>query len=153
MPHKRLLRITTVTAGEQPYTLHITWDNGGESLVDVSGLIATFRLYAPLRDNLALFGQVQVGEYGTDILWTDEIDMSADTLWRLSLEQSGVTMSGKDFHRWRVRKNYTLDEAAQALGLSRRMVAYYDHGERPIPRTVALATLGLDQLDQGCVKF
>jgi transcriptional regulator with XRE-family HTH domain len=79
--------------------------------------------------------------------------MSADTLWRLSLEQSGVTMSGKDFHRWRVRKNYTLDEAAQALGLSRRMVAYYDHGERPIPRTVALATLGLDQLDQGCVKF
>jgi hypothetical protein len=59
MPHKRLLRITTVTAGEQPYTLHITWDNGGESLVDVSGLIATFRLYAPLRDNLALFGPMR----------------------------------------------------------------------------------------------
>jgi hypothetical protein len=152
MPHKRLPRITKVAAGAQPYTLHITWDNGGESLVDVSQLITTFRLYAPLRENPVSFQQVQVGEYGTDIVWTDEIDMAADTLWRLSLEQSGVTMSGDAFHAWRVRKNFTLDEAAHALGLSRRMVAYYDHGERPIPRTVALATLGLDQLDQGCAK-
>jgi len=61
-------------------------------------------------------------------------------------------MSGDAFHTWRVRKNFTLDEAAHALGLSRRMVAYYDQGERPIPRTVALATLGLDQLDQSCAQ-
>jgi len=152
MPHKRLPRITQVVAGEQPYTLHITWENGGDSLVDVSGLMTTFRLYAPLRDNPALFCQVRVGAYGTDVVWTEDVDMSADTLWRLSLEQSGVTMSGDAFHAWRVRKHYTLDEAARALGLSRRMVAYYDHGAKPIPRTVALATLGLDQLDQGCAK-
>jgi len=152
MPHKRLPRITQVVAGEQPYTLHITWENGGDSLVDVSGLMTTFRLYAPLRDNPALFCQVRVGEYGTEVVWTEDVDMSADTLWRLSLEQSGVTMSGDAFHAWRVRKHYTLDEAARALGLSRRMVAYYDHGDKPIPRTVALATLGLDQLDQGCAK-
>jgi hypothetical protein len=152
MPHKRLPRITQAVAGEQPYTLHITWENGGDSLVDVSGLMTTFRLYAPLRDNPALFCQVRVGEYGTDVVWTEDVDMSADTLWRLSLEQSGVTMSGDAFHAWRVRKHYTLDEAARALGLSRRMVAYYDHGDKPIPRTVALATLGLDQLDQGCAK-
>jgi hypothetical protein len=152
MPHKRLPRITQAVAGEQPYTLHITWENGGDSLVDVSGLMTTFRLYAPLRDNPALFGQVRVGEYGTDVVWTEDVDMSADTLWRLSLEQSGVTMSGDAFHAWRVRKHYTLDEAARALGVSRRMVAYYDHGAKPIPRTVALATLGLDQLDQGGAK-
>ena len=152
MPHKRLPRITQAVAGEQPYTLHITWENGGDSLVDVSGLMTTFRLYAPLRDNPALFCQVRVGAYGTDVVWTEDVDMSADTLWRLSLEQSGVTMSGDAFHAWRVRKHYTLDEAARALGLSRRMVAYYDHGDKPIPRTVALATLGLDQLDQGCAK-
>ena len=152
MPHKRLPRITQAVAGEQPYTLHITWEHGGDSLVDVSGLMTTFRLYAPLRDNPALFCQVRVGAYGTDVVWTEDVDMSADTLWRLSLEQSGVTMSGDAFHAWRVRKHYTLDEAARALGLSRRMVAYYDHGDKPIPRTVALATLGLDQLDQGCAK-
>ena len=152
MPHKRLPRITQAVAGEQPYTLHITWENGGDSLVDVSGLMTTFRLYAPLRDNPALFCQVRVGAYGTDVVWTEDVDMSADTLWRLSLEQSGVTMSGDAFHAWRVRKHYTLDEAARALGVSRRMVAYYDHGAKPIPRTVALATLGLDQLDQGGAK-
>jgi len=132
--------------------LHVTWDNGADSLVDVAGLITTFRLYAPLRHDPILFHQVRVGEYGTDILWTDEIDMSADTLWRLAQEQSGTTMSADAFHAWRQRHHYTLDDAAHALGLSRRMVAYYDHGERPIPRTVALATLGLDQLDQGCAK-
>src|SRR5262249_17284191 len=30
------------------------------------------------------------------------------------------------------------------LGLSRRMIAYYERGERPIPRVVALATRALE---------
>jgi hypothetical protein len=37
----------------------------------------------------------------------------------------------------------TLDTAAAALGLSRRMIAYYASGEKPIPKTVLLATEGL----------
>jgi len=85
-------------------------------------------------------------------VWTDDLDMSADTLRRLAQEQSGATMSADAFHAWRLRKDYTLEDAAIALGLSRRTVAYYDHGDKPIPRTVALATLGLDQLDLGCAK-
>ena len=43
-------------------------------------------------------------------------------------------------------RTMTLEDAAIALGLSRRTVAYYDHGDKPIPRTVALATLGLISL-------
>jgi hypothetical protein len=152
MPYKRLPRITSVAPGDQPYTLHITWDNGGASIVDVSELIATFHAYAPLRHSPAFFRQVRVGEYGTDVVWTDEVEMSADTLWRLAQEQSGATMSADAFHAWRLRNNFTLSEAASALGLSRRTVAYYDHGDKPIPRTVALATLGLDQLDRGGAK-
>jgi DNA-binding transcriptional regulator YiaG len=70
--------------------------------------------------------------------------MSADTLWRLAQEQSGATMTPDEFRQWRERKAYTLDEAARALGLSRRMVAYYEKGNRPIPRVVALATRGLE---------
>lgn len=42
------------------------------------------------------------------------------------------------------RRAYTLDAAARALGLSRRMIAYYEKGERPIPRVVALATRALE---------
>ena len=39
---------------------------------------------------------------------------------------------------------HTLDTAAKALGISRRMVAYYEQGDRAIPRVVALATRGLE---------
>ena len=134
MPYKRLPRITRVAAGEQPYTLRIAWDHGDESLVDVSRLISTYRVYTPLRHAPDLFRQVRVGEYGTDIVWTDDLDMSAA------------------FHAWRLRKDYTLDDAAAALGVSRRIVVHYDLGDKPIPRPVALATLAIDQLDLGCAK-
>jgi hypothetical protein len=148
MPKKPLPRIVAVSAGERPHTLRIDWDRGGESLVDVSGLLEAFRVYAPLRQSAELFRQVRVGEYGTDIVWSDQLDMPADTLWRLAQEQSGATMTAEAFRNWRERKAYTLDEAAAALGISRRMVAYYDHGDKPIPRVVALATLALDPSSQ-----
>ena len=144
MPKKVLPRIVAVEADKKPLTLRVRWDQGGESRVDVSGLIETFRVYEPLRRSTKLFRQARVGEYGADVVWSDEIDMSADTLWRLAQEQAGVTMSPDAFRRWRERRAYTLDAAAHALGVSRRMVAYYEQGEKPIPRVVALATRGLD---------
>jgi len=115
--------------------------------VDVSGLIGAFCVYAPLREDRALFRQVHVGEHGTDVAWTDKIDMAADTLWRLAREQSGETLTAEAFRAWRERKAYTLDGAARALGLSRRMVAYYERGEKPVPRTVTLATRALEMAD------
>jgi len=144
MPRKILPRIVAGAPGERPMTLHVRWDKGEEGLIDVSGIIESFRIYAPLRRSSELFRQVRVGEYGTDVVWTDEIDMAADTLWRLAQEQAGETMTPDAFRHWRERKAYTLDEAARALGLSRRMVAYYEKGDRPIPRVVALATRALD---------
>lgn len=144
MPKKTLPRIVAVVADNKPLTLRIHWDKGGESRVDVSGLVETFRAYEPLRRSPELFCQVRPGEYGADVVWDDDIDMSADTLWRLAQEQAGLTMSPDAFRHWRVRKAYTLDTAAQALGLSRRMVAYYEQGARPIPRVVALAARALE---------
>ena len=88
--------------------------------------------------------KIRVGEYGTHVARSDDIDMAASTLWRLAQEQSGATMTADAFRHWRQRKAYTLDTAAQALGLRRRTVAYYDRGDRPIPHTVALAVKGLD---------
>ena len=146
MPKKTLPRIAAVAADKKPLTLRIRWAKAEESLVDVSGLVETFRVYEPLRHSPDLFSQARLGEHGADVVWSDEIDMSADTLWRLAQEQSGATMSPDAFRHWRERKAYTLDAAARALGLSRRMVAYYEQGERPIPRIVALATRGLEQV-------
>jgi DNA-binding XRE family transcriptional regulator len=144
MPTKTLPRIVAVAAGDKPMTLRIHWRKGDETLVDVSGMIATFRTYSPLRQAPELFRNVRVGEHGTDIVWTDEIDMAADTLWRLAQEQAGITLSPDAFRTWRERHAYTLDTAAEALGISRRMVAYYEQGKKPIPRVVALATRGLE---------
>jgi DNA-binding XRE family transcriptional regulator len=144
MPRKLLPRIVEVAPGARPMTLRVRWDKGEESLIDVSGMIQSFRVYAPLRQSPELFGHVRVGEYGADVVWTDEIEMAADTLWRLTQEQAGETMTPDSFRHWRERKAYTLDQAARALGLSRRTVAYYEKGDRPIPRVVALATRALD---------
>jgi len=144
MPRKTLPRIVAVATGEQPMTLRVCWDKGEESLIDVSGMIQSSRVYALLRQSPELFRQVRAGEHGTDVVWTDEINMAADTLWHLAQEQAGETMTPGAFRHWRERKAYTLDEAARALGLSRRMVAYYEKGDRPITRVVALATRALD---------
>jgi DNA-binding XRE family transcriptional regulator len=146
MPKKTLPRIVAVTADKKPLTLRIGWDKADESVVDVSGLIETFRVYEPLRGSPELFAQVRLGEYGADVVWPDDIDISADTLWRLAQEQTGETMSPDAFKHWRERKAYTLDAAARALGVSRRMVAYYEQGAKPIPRVVALATRGLEHV-------
>jgi len=144
MPKKTLPRIVAVASGDKPMTLRIRWDKGDESLVDVSGMIETFRVYEPLRHSPDLFRQARVGEHGADIVWSDDIDMAADTLWRLAQEQAGITLSPDAFRHWRERHAYTLDTAAAALGISRRMVAYYEQGKKPIPRVVALATRGLE---------
>ncbi len=144
MPKKTLPRIVAVAPGNKPMTLRIRWDKGDETLVDASGMIESFRVYEPLRRSMKLFRQVRVGEHGTDIVWSDDIDMAADTLWRLAQEQAGVTLSPDAFKHWRERHAFTLDTAAAALGISRRMVAYYEQGTKPIPRVVALATRGLE---------
>ena len=144
MPKRSLPRIVAVTADKEPWTLRIQWDRAEESRVDVSGHIGKFRVYEPLRRSPELFSGVRVGEHGTDVVWSDGIDMSADTLWRLAREDAGITMSPDAFRGWRERKAYTLDTAARALGVSRRMVAYYEQGEKPIPRVVALAARALE---------
>ena len=81
---KALPRIAAVAPGQTPFTLTVRWSQGGEDMIDVSRLIETFRAYAPLHADPALFAKVKVGELGTEVVWADDIDMAADTLWRLT---------------------------------------------------------------------
>lgn len=60
------------------------------------------------------------------------------------------TMSPKDFRRWRKVMDLSQKDAAEALGLKRRVVQYYEKGERDgekveVPKYVRLACYALLQ--------
>ena len=64
-------------------------------------------------------------------------------------------MSPAQFKRWRKSLKLPQKEAAVALGLKRRILQYYEKGERNgervrIPRTVRLACYALSQ---GCEDY
>lgn len=59
-----------------------------------------------------------------------------------------AVMTADAFKRWRKSLRLSQKEAAEALGLKRRVVQYYERGERDgeavvIPKTVRLACLAL----------
>ena len=119
--------------------LIIGWKGGAESIVDPSSLLAKFASLAPLRADDQLFATVKVGEWGWCAHWSDEMEISSDTLWRLALEQGGAWLRD-----WRTAHRMTQAEAAHALGVSPRMWRYYEAGSHLLPKTVRLAGIGLD---------
>jgi hypothetical protein len=108
--------------------------------VDLQEPVSRLKGMKPLRDR-AVFAQAAKGEGGRSVTWPGEIDMGADRLWEMTLEQNG-RMDTVEFMRWRWRHGLSLTQAAEALDLSRRQVAYYASGERPVPRYVLLALKG-----------
>ncbi len=62
----------------------------------------------------------------------------------------GSAMTHKDFRQWRKSLKLSQKDAAEALGLKRRVVQYYEKGERDgekveIPKYVRLACYALAQ--------
>lgn len=138
-------RAVDVTALE-PYRLRIAW-NTGETL-DVD-LAAKLRGVPALRHVLkpATFAKAHAGAHGVCIEWQDS-ELGADNVYAWSREQAGEP-SHEVFHAWMLRNRLSLSTAAGALGLSRRMVAYYRTGARPLPRLVWLACLGWETQRSG----
>jgi hypothetical protein len=68
------LRISAVAAlpGQR---LHLTFEDGWQADVNLSGWIENTRLFKPLQD-AALFAQAKRGEWGASVVWVDDaIDM------------------------------------------------------------------------------
>jgi hypothetical protein len=124
-----------------PATLEIVWNTGERLAVGVSRLIKRFKLYAPLK-NATLFAKAKADPWGHAVNWPGDIDMSADQLYELARQQAGE-WGPEHFSAWMTDHGLSLNAAADALGLSRRMIAHYRTGSRPIPRVVALACEGL----------
>ncbi|MFZ2360147.1 MAG: DUF2442 domain-containing protein [Anaerolineae bacterium] len=123
-----------------PTQLRIAWTTGERLEVDLAEPINRLKALAPLRDP-ATFSRVQVGEWGHSLVWDGEIDLGADRLYERCKEQAGEFSPGQ-FDAWIKANRLSLTTAAEALGLSRRMVAHYRTGSRPIPKVVALACKG-----------
>lgn len=121
--------------------LEIGWDDGRIAPVDLSDVIASHKALAALKRKGA-FAKVTVSADGWSLEWPDGVDFGAAQLRRWADEQAGETMRVADFREWMDEHELTQEAAAQALGLSRRMIAYYLSGEKPIPKTVMLATEG-----------
>ena len=105
------------------YTLRLRWVNGKTMSVDLREPVHRLKGLRPLRDQ-RVFARATKGEGGHSVIWPGEIDMGADRLWEMTLEQNGH-LDALEFIRWRWRQ-----------------VAYYASGERPVPRTILLACKG-----------
>lgn len=139
MNETKAIRIAAVKAVGDTM-LAVRWIGGRTSKVDIGRLVRTLKGLRPLRDPVVFKG-VRVAEGGHSVAWRGELDIGADRLWELALEQSG-RRDAAEFLRWRWRHGLSLSEAAQALGLSRRTVAYYANATHAVPRTVLLACKG-----------
>lgn len=134
-------RISAVEPLKRPLAIRVTWIDGTHSDIDLSDPVATDEHYAALREG-KVFEAVRVGEWGWYVEWPGGLDMPADGLWRKALEQRGLAMPPREFRAWREANGLSLTRAAEVLGLSRRMVAYYDSGQKLIPKYIRLACKG-----------
>jgi len=149
MPIKRtalklLERITHVEA-KDGRVLCLCWADGLVAEVDVSTIVDKFAVAAPLRD-ATRFSQAKVGEEGVTVDFGDDLEIPTDHLRRLAYEQAGKIMAVGEFRAWRTRNGLSLTQAAAALGINRRTVSYYESGQHLIPRTIMLACLGYETL-------
>jgi hypothetical protein len=130
-------------AGVKPvrdHTLKVIFTNRKAFTVNLSDFVHRLKGLRPLRDP-GMFMQVALGEGGFSLVWPGDRDVGADRIYEMALEQNGRTDAAA-FIRWRWRNRLSLTAAAGALGVSRRMVAYYTSGEHEVPRTILLACKG-----------
>lgn len=128
------------------HRVEVIWSTGRIDKVDMGAALKAHASLAPALRK-ARFRTVAAGEWGHSLSWGGatghEIEIGADAVWRMAREQSAQTES-VDFTAWRAAHGLSLTEAAHSLGLSRRAVAYYESGAKPVPRVVALALKGFD---------
>ena len=137
LPTIRAVRVVGPTAVE------IDWSTRKAMRVNLAALPRRYKALQPLKRR-DVFVRATVGDWGHSVSWGNDIEVGADTLYRLAQEQAGELLPASQFAAWRARHRLSLSAAAQALGLSRRTIAYYDRGQKPIPKLVGLALKGYD---------
>ena len=135
-------RVETVKpVAKAPATLLISFAGGEKGRVDLTSLLQGKRALAALR-NPVYFRHAKPADHGYGIAWDNGIEIGADTLYWLYRRQNGLWDSADEMHVWRVTNGLTLEAAAEEIGVSRRMLSYYEGRKWPVPKTVALAVAG-----------
>ena len=138
--HFALTKVRALT----PYNLRLTYADGEVLTVNLQPWIASTKALYPLK-NADLFVKAKRGLGGRSVDWADgasiKLDLGTDNLRNLAVEQAGG-IGHERIWTWLHGTGLTLEQAALALGISRRMLIYYRDGEKPIPRSVWLACLG-----------
>jgi hypothetical protein len=133
-------KLSSVRPAEK-LSIIVAWSKGPRAdrieTVDLSPLIYSFKLYKKLRTDRALFETVHLVEHGEAIAWGDDgaIDMAATSVERLAEE----ALTPDELRQFLDREDLTQEAAAAMLGYSRRQIAHYLAGDKPIPRVFALA--------------
>lgn len=122
-----------------PYRLSTTWSTGEVLEVDVGDILRKLPALAPVLDP-AVFARVHIAEWGGSIEWFDT-EFGEDNVYAWAKEQAGE-VSHEMFGDWMYRNDLSLTTAAEAFGISRRMVSYYRTAHKAIPRSIWLACLG-----------
>jgi len=142
-------QFTLTTVQPLPYgALHLEYADGALFEVDIKPIIRRSRVLAPLKDT-TIFSTARLGEYGASVVFDnhDMLELAADNLRARAIEQQGG-YSHEYLYEWMARHGLTQQHAADALGISRRMLGYYLSGAKPLPLTVALACLGWEAQQQ-----
>lgn len=127
------------------YALRVRWRDHGEDIVDLAELIAARRALAHLKKP-KVFAKARPGEHGWTVRWSGDLELDADHLYRLARYQTKESLRPEAFRNWRAKHGLSQAKAAAALGVSDRMVKYYEDGSHMIPKTVMLACRGYDAL-------
>lgn len=135
--HHTLTGLTAIA----PATLRLSFADGASFDLDLTPTIARYAALQALRD-AALFVRARLDARGGYVVWIDDdLEMAADNLRHLATEQAGG-IGHERLWEWLQRNGLTQTRAAEAVGVSRRMLNYYLSGAKPIPKTVWLACLG-----------
>jgi len=128
--------------------LALTFIDGQQLTLDLNRDLLAFPGLQPLLAP-GVFEGAALGDDGWSVEWPEQdIQIGADTLYLDALAQNATDENTRIFIDWRARTGLPLNQAAQALGVSARSISRYSSGRESVPRSLALACLGWDFLQQ-----
>lgn len=128
--------VKAVAAAKAPWTLKVTWKDGSQDVVDLTGLVNRSRHFRRFLAEPKAFRDVAPADYGGGVAWSNGLDYAATTLKMLAEEQR--SMSGKELAAFEAANNFSTAETAILLGVAERTVRDYRKVKK-LPPTIALA--------------